>query len=55
MLLLLLIVVSRMITAIDKEDWEIHCFSIVINSSSKLDRGGVQGRARGLNEHVRVN
>jgi hypothetical protein len=55
MLLLLLIVVSRMMAAIDKVDWEDHCFSIAINSSSMRDRGWVQGRVRGAQESVRAN
>jgi len=55
MLLLLLIVVKRMIAAIDKVDWEEHCFSIVINSSPVLDRGWVQGSVRGAQESARAN
>lgn len=55
LLIVVMIVMSRRIPAIDKVDWEGHCFSIVINSSSKLDRGWVQGRVRGVSGNVIVN
>lgn len=55
MLLLLLIVVNRTIAAIDKVDWEDHCFSIAINGSSMRDRGWVQGSVRGAQESVTAN
>lgn len=55
MLLLLLIVVKRMIAAIDKVDWEDHCFLIVINGSPMPDRGWVQGSVRGAQESVIAN